>query len=150
MKLENFIAFKLQCKECDFCVESGEIPVIESLVSVSDHIEAVGHIKYELEIYDFDLIFIREARDIVKLFEDIDSLLSIQNIASRLKDFGYENTGPTIRGAIQNDILYIDDIDNDNNDVFLALTELGKDLWSDLNASGHRAKDIDRSLRTAK
>ena len=129
---ENVIAFKLECKECSFKVECGEISIVESLVNVTDHIENTGHDKYDLEIYDFDLMFIKEARDIAKLFESNDSVLSTNDMISRLKDIGYENAGSVIKRAIDNDILCIDDIDDNNNGVIFALTELGKDIWEEL------------------
>jgi hypothetical protein len=121
------LAFNLQCKECEYNIEASNIGFVESLVSISEHIEKFEHLKYELEIYDFDLEFVKETRDVIKIFEEIDDSLLLTHITTKLKALGYENTGNTIKNAIKNDILNIDDVED--NDIYLALTDFGEDLW---------------------
>ncbi len=121
------LVFRLQCKECEYHIETVDIGLIDSIVSISEHIEKFEHTKFELEIQDFDLEFIKETRDVVKIFDEIDDSLLLSNITNELKHLGYANTGTIIKNAIKNDILYVDDIED--NDIYLTLTDLGEDLW---------------------
>lgn len=124
--IEN-LSFKLQCKECEHSMYSEDYGIIESLVNISQHIEKFEHTKFELEIYDFDLVFVKETIDIVKIFEEIDSSVLLSYINTKLKDLGYENVGMIIRNAIKNEILDIDDIED--NDIYFALSDFGEKLW---------------------
>ena len=128
--IEN-LAFRLQCKECGYCIETGDQDTIETLVSISQHIEKTGHEQYELEIYDFDLAFVKETLDIVKIFGNIDDSIPLYDIITKLKNIGYESAGIIIKTAIQNHILCIADIED--NDVYFALTDLGGDIWETCN-----------------
>ena len=128
--IEN-LAFRLQCKECEYYIETGEQDTIETLVSISQHIERTGHEQYELEIYDFDLAFVKETIDIIKLFGDIDDSISLYDMISKLKNIEYENAGVIVKDAIQNHILCIENIED--NDIYFALTDLGKNIWDTCN-----------------
>ena len=124
--IEN-LAFRLQCKECGYYIETGGRDTIETLVNISQHIEKTGHDQYELDIYDFDLAFVKETIDIIKLFGNIDDSLLLNDIITKLKNIGYENTGEIIKNVIQDHILCVADIED--NDVYFALTDLGEDIW---------------------
>lgn len=128
--IEN-IAFRLECKECEYYIESGEQDTIQTLISITQHIEETEHERYELEIYDFDLTFVKETIDIIKLFGDTNDSLLLSDIIYKLKNIGYENPGAIIKDAVQNNILCIDDIED--NDIFFALTYLGEDIWETCN-----------------
>ena len=128
--IEN-LAFRLQCKECEYYIETGEQDTIETLVNISQHIEKTGHEQYELEIYDFDLAFVKETIDIIKVFEDIEDYLPLYDIISKLKNIGYENAGVIIENAIKDRILCIENIED--NDIYFALTDLGMNLWEICN-----------------
>ena len=128
--IEN-LAFRLQCKECEYYIETGEQDTIETLVNISQHIEKTGHEQYELEIYDFDLAFVKETIDIIKVFEDIEDYLPLYDIISKLKNIGYENAGVIIENAIKDRILCIENIED--NDIYFALTDLGMNLWETCN-----------------
>ncbi len=127
--ISESISYKIQCAECSFKIENDNI--FESLVSLSQHIENFEHTKFELEIYDFDLAFVKDTRDLVKIFEEIDDSLLMAHLIDNLKDLGYDNTGSIIKNAIKNDILTIDDIED--NDIYLALTDFGEELWYIIN-----------------
>ena len=152
MLYKNFIpenlAFRLQCKECGYYIESGDYGIIESIVGISEHIESNDHVKFELEIYDFDLVFVKETRDIVKLFTNIDGSLKLSDITSMLKD-RHEGIGEIIKNALQNDILCIDDIDD--KDIYFALTDLGGNLWEickkDKNINILKEKNVTKEER---
>ena len=128
--IEN-LAFRLQCKECEYYIETGGQDTIETLVNISQHIEKTGHEQYELEIYDFDLAFVKETIDIIKIFEDIEDYLPLYDIISKLKNIGYENAGVIIENAIKDRILCIENIED--NDIYFALTDLGMNLWETCN-----------------
>ena len=130
-KLIENLAFKLQCKECEYCIETGEQDTIETLVSISQHIEQTGHEQYELEIYDFDLTFVKETIDIVRLFEDIDDSILLYDMISKLKNIGYDSAGIIVENAVQNHILCIANIED--NDIYFALTDLGENIWETCN-----------------
>lgn len=124
--IEN-LSFKLQCKECRHCIYSEDYGIIESLVNISQHIEKFEHTRFELEIYDFDLAFVKETIDIVKIFEEVDSSVLLSHINTKLTDLGYEYTGVIVKNAIKNDILDIYDIEG--NEIYFVLTDFGKNLW---------------------
>lgn len=128
------LTFRLQCKECEFQIETADMGLIDSLVSISEHIEKFEHTKFELEIYDFDLEFIKDTRDIIKIFDEMDDSLLLSNITNELKHLGRVNTGVLIINAIKNGILRVDDIEEDN-DIYLTLTDLGEDLWNIIKKS---------------
>lgn len=71
--IEN-LSFKIQCKECEHCIYSEDYGIIESLVDITRHIEKFEHTKFELEIYDFDLAFVKEIIDIVKICRKYHSI----------------------------------------------------------------------------
>jgi hypothetical protein len=121
------ISFKLQCKECEHSIYSEDYGFIDSLVNITQHIEKFEHNKFELEIYDFDLAFVKETIDIVKIFEEIDGSVLLSYINTKLTDLGYENIGVIIKNAIKNEILDIDDIKG--NETYFALTDFGENLW---------------------
>ncbi len=98
--IEN-LSFKLQCKECKYSIFSEDYGIIESLVNITQHIQKFEHTKFELEIYDFELSFVKEIIDIVKIFEEIDSSVLLSYINTKLTDLGYENVGAIIKNAIK-------------------------------------------------
>ncbi len=128
--IEN-LSFKLQCEECEYAIYSGDYGIIESLIKISQHIQKLEHTKFGLEIYDFDLEFVKETVDIVKIFEDIDGPLLLSYINTKLTDQGYKNSGVIIKNAIKNGILDIDDIEG--NEIYFELADYGKNLWEILN-----------------
>ena len=128
--IEN-LAFKLQCKECEYCIETEGQDTIEILVDISQHIEITGHEHYELEIYDFDLSFVKETIDIIKLFGDIDDSLLLNDAISKLKNIEYEDAGIVIGNAIKDRILCVENIEDNN--IYFALTDLGKSIWETCN-----------------
>ena len=128
--IEN-LAFRLQCKECEYYIENGGQDTINTLVSISQHIEKTEHTQYELEIYDFDLTFVKETIDIIKLFEDIEDYILLYDMISKLKDLEYENAGVIIKDAIKNHMLCIENIEDNN--IYFALTDLGKNIWDTCN-----------------
>ncbi len=137
--IEN-LSFKLQCEECEYAIYSGDYGIIESLVKISQHIEKLEHTKFELEIYDFDLEFIKETVDIVKIFEDIDSPLLLSYINTKLTDLGYKNADVIIKNAIKNDILDIDDIEG--NEIYFILTDFGENLWEIIKLNKEKKKEL--------
>lgn len=66
---------------------------------------------------------------IVGIFSDIKEAWSVKQMIDILERVhGYENPGWMIRDAIQEGLLYVDNIDN-NGVVFLALTDFGEETW---------------------
>ena len=124
--IQENLAFSLQCKECEYDINVGDSGLIEGIVSIAEHIEKFEHTKFELEIDDFDLSFIKETRDVVKLFVDMDRYLTLSDLLAKLRYIGYHNAGIVIKNAIENDILQIEDIDDD--DTYFILTDFGMDL----------------------
>lgn len=69
-----------------------------------------------------------EIDDILEAFDDSDYAYPLEDLTKSLRDTGRENPGAIILGAINDKILYIDDIDEDET-MYLALTPEGTSLW---------------------
>ncbi len=121
------LSFKLQCKECEHSIYSEDYGIIESLVNISQHIEKFEHTKFELDIYDFDLTFVKDTVDIVKIFEEIDSSVLLSYINTKLTELGYKDPGVIVQDAIKNEIINIDNIEGD--EIYFTLTDFGENLW---------------------
>lgn len=68
---------------------------------------------------------------IVGMFLKINDALPLCDIFNSLKkDYNYSNPGSIIRDAIQEGLIYVDNIDN-NGDVYLALTDYGESMWEE-------------------
>ena len=128
--IQDNLAFSMRCKECGYEIDIGDCGIIEGIVGISEHIEKFEHTKFELEIVDFDLSFITETRDVVKLFEN-DEPLILRYMLTKLKDIGYENNaGIVIKNATESDIIKIDDIKE--NDIYFNLTDFGMNLLEEI------------------
>jgi len=66
--------------------------------------------------------------DILEAFDDSDYAYPLEDIMKSLRDTGRENPGTIILDAINDKILYVDDIDEDET-MYLALTKEGASLW---------------------
>jgi hypothetical protein len=120
------ISFRLCCKECGHIVNGQDY--LESMIDLSDHLEKTEHTKFDLEIFDFELSIVSETVGIIKSFEEIDDAITISDLESKLKKtnpgiYG----GIAIKNAIKNKLLDIEDIIG--NDVYVALTDEGENLW---------------------
>lgn len=120
---------KLQCEDCDYSVDMRGLDTMSVIDdSLAKHIESYNHTKYKLEIYDINIESMKERKDIVNLFEHINDAVLLSDLISTLKDSGYNNSGEMIKDAIENGILYIDEIE-DENTIYIALTDKGEDIW---------------------
>ena len=64
--------------------------------------------------------------DIMGLFEDPEYAYPLEDIISELKELGYSNPGSVVLCAMQDDILYVDSIE-DNGTVYVALVDHDED-----------------------
>ena len=72
---------------------------------------------------------------IVSMFSSINDALPLCDILDILKkEHGYNTSGSIIRDAIQEGLIYVDNIEN-NGEVYLALTDYGERTWSELKSS---------------
>lgn len=60
--------------------------------------------------------------DIKKIFEDPEYAYPLEDIITELKELGYANPGSVVLCAIQDEILYLDSIE-DSGTVFIALVD---------------------------
>ena len=60
--------------------------------------------------------------DIIKIFEDPDYAYPLEDIIAELKKLEYTNPGLSVLCAIQDEILYLDSIE-DNGAVYVALVD---------------------------
>lgn len=60
--------------------------------------------------------------DIKKIFENYEYAYPLEDIIEEIKNLGYKNPGMIITNAIQDDLLYVDSIEDDGI-VYLALIE---------------------------
>lgn len=71
-------------------------------------------------------ISIEEDRDVINdirsIFSDHDCAYSLDDVIAELEELGYENPGVVITLALQDDVIYVDSVEN-NGAVYLALTE---------------------------
>lgn len=137
---KNFI-LKIQCLDCEEIEEIECNDGIECIDKwISCHIEINGHKKYQLEMSDFKSDTFEEIErsdrdDIVNIFDDIDNALALSDIIAELKKLKYENPGGSIKKAIDDDILYVDDIESDGT-VYIALSSIGEMIWEYQNSDG--------------
>jgi hypothetical protein len=69
---------------------------------------------------------------ILNVFDDSDYAYSLVDIIKSLNGAGYPIPGDVIVESLSDDILYVDDID-ENETIYLALTKKGGSLWESLN-----------------
>lgn len=128
-KMPKNFRWKLQCKECEYSVDANGQYSIECMdESLSGHIDAAGHTKYELEIYDYDLESLKERKALINIFDDIDDALPLSDIMRILKELGHDNAAEIIIDAIRENILYVDDLEDDGK-IYIALADLGEEMW---------------------
>lgn len=140
-KMPKDFRWKLLCKDCEYSVDANGRDSIECMdESLARHIEASGHTKYELDIYNYDIESLKERRDIINIFDDIDDALSLSDVMRVLKELGHDNAAELIIDAMRDDILYVDDIEDDGK-IYIALAELGEDMWNNY----HEQSDDERS-----
>ncbi len=75
----------------------------------------------------------RQIDIILSIFDNIDQSLTLDHIIEQLST-NYKYPEKVVKEAIDEGLLYIDEITDirTNNQVFLALTEWGEELWDDL------------------
>jgi hypothetical protein len=81
-----------------------------------------------------DMVIRENQREIiVGTFDEIDSSLPIEHILDILiQKYGYKIPGKILRDAIQEGILYVDEI-TDEGVVYLALDDWGETIWRSLH-----------------
>jgi hypothetical protein len=60
--------------------------------------------------------------DILSIFEDPDSAYPLEDVIEELKGLGYKNPGGAITLALQDDVIYVDSVE-DSGMVYLAVTQ---------------------------
>lgn len=59
--------------------------------------------------------------DIIKIFEDTSCAYPLDDVIAELKELGYENPGGVITLALQDDVIYVDSVE-DSGMVYLAVS----------------------------
>lgn len=67
---------------------------------------------------------------IVSKFDKTNTTLELKFLIDELIKENYEKPNRVVRDALLEGLLYVDNIDNDI-DIWLALTEWGRDVWDD-------------------
>lgn len=142
-KMPKNFRWKLQCKDCEYSVDANGQYSIECMdENLAKHIEVSSHTKYELEIYDYDLESLKERKDIINIFDDIDDALPLLDIMHVLKELGHDNAAEIIIDAIRDNILYVDDLEDDGK-VYIALAELGEEMWDNYHEQSDSGQSND-------
>lgn len=61
--------------------------------------------------------------DVEKIFSDTEYSYLLEDVIEEIKKLGYSNPGTTILKAIEDEILYIDDIENDGS-VYISTVDI--------------------------
>lgn len=69
-----------------------------------------------------------EIDDLLGAFDDLDYAYPLEDIIQTLQESEYTDPGTIITDAINDKLLYVDSIDEDNT-VYIALTDEGDSLW---------------------
>lgn len=125
---ENF-RVKLQCRECDYSIDMDGHNSMECIdASLSGHIGAHDHTEYELQIYNIDTVSLKQRKDLINMFDGVDDALPLTDMIHALEECEHDDPGKIIKDAIENGILYIDEIE-DENLIYIALTNVGEEMW---------------------
>jgi hypothetical protein len=60
--------------------------------------------------------------DIMKIFEDTEYAYPLEDVMGELKKLGYSNIGTIVTCAIQDELIYVDSIEDDGT-VYIALVD---------------------------
>ncbi|MFA4958144.1 MAG: hypothetical protein WC556_14340 [Candidatus Methanoperedens sp.] len=75
----------------------------------------------------------KQKETIVDKFDKSNTTFEIKFLIDELGKDGYEKPNRVIRDALLEGLLYVDTID-DEFDIWLALTDWGRDIWNDIKS----------------
>ena len=83
-----------------------------------------GKIMVEEESIEGDLEknYVIKDEDMLKIFTDNEYAYVLEDVLNKMTEMGYDNPGVAILQAIQDELLYIDHIENDGT-VYIATVE---------------------------